>query len=252
MSESLKKLIKKHPDALMDMSLLKSLMKIYYPDNKLKRNLLYYAAEEGIPAILCGMDYITPHEEMELGKLFEAACGCKNQFVLPVITIWANALGIPRLSEEDAEKANKAKMDDRVHTHPGREKCDTLREIRMKIAEANGIPFQPAECHHTGPCSGTCPACDAEIRYLDEQLQKKKAGGEKIILTGLTSDEDIKAGRDTKDYPLAGKVVFDKDTDKNNKTEGKDKDIDRDRDLPLMGDVQLPDDLMGFVAEDWE
>ena len=153
MSESLKKLIKKHPDALMDLGLLKSLMKIYYPDNKLKRNLLCYAAEEGIPAILCGMDYITPQEEMELGKLFEAACGCKNQFVLPVISIWSDALGIPRLSEEEAEKANRAKADDKVHTHPGREKCDTLRAIRMKIAEANGIPFQPAECHHTGPCS---------------------------------------------------------------------------------------------------
>ena len=76
--------------------------------------------------------------------------------------------------------------------HPGREKCDKLREIRRKIADANGIDFELAECHHTGPCLGTCPVCDEEIKYLDEQLQKKKARGEVIVLNGLAAD-DIKA-----------------------------------------------------------
>jgi len=51
--------------------------------------------------------------------------------------------------------------------HPGKEKCNTLREIRQKIAEMNGIDFKPAECHHSGPCAGTCPVCDDEIKYLD-------------------------------------------------------------------------------------
>jgi len=78
--------------------------------------------------------------------------------------------------------------------HPGRDKCDKLRKIRKKIAEANGIDFEPAECHHTGPCLGTCPVCDEEIKYLDEQLQKKKACGEDIILNGLAINDIKEAG----------------------------------------------------------
>lgn len=74
---------------------------------------------------------------------------------------------------------------------PGHGKCEQLREIRMKIAKANDIDFTPAVCTHTGPCMGTCPACDEEIRFLDRELQKKKMRGEKINLIGI-AEEDIK------------------------------------------------------------
>ena len=87
--------------------------------------------------------------------------------------------------------------DDLIYTeknHPGRDKCDQLRDIRKKIAEANGIDFEPAECHHTGPCRGTCPVCDSEIRYIDEQLQKKKERGEEIVLTGI-AEVDIRKSK---------------------------------------------------------
>jgi len=101
--------------------------------------------------------------------------------------------------EEVLEKIKELEIEvkteeDLVYTeknHPGRDKCDQLREIRKKIADANGIEFEPAECHHTGPCRGTCPVCDSEIKYLDEQLQKKKERGEEIILTGI-AEADIK------------------------------------------------------------
>ena len=53
----------------------------------------------------------------------------------------------------------KAPEDDQAEKkHPGRERCDRLRAIRRKIAEANNVDFHPDECHHRGPCSGTCPA----------------------------------------------------------------------------------------------
>jgi len=93
---------------------------------------------------------------------------------------------------EDEERDNNAEKN-----HPGRDKCDQLREIRKKIAKANGIDFEPAECHHTGPCMGTCPVCDSEIQYIDEELQKKKMRGEEIILTGLVSDEIKQSGCNT-------------------------------------------------------
>lgn len=83
---------------------------------------------------------------------------------------------------------------------PGHEKCETLREIRRKIAAANDIVFSPAECDHNGPCLGTCPVCDEEIRYLDQKLQEKKDKGENINLAGIAANDIKEAGCNTDSY----------------------------------------------------
>ena len=76
------------------------------------------------------------------------------------------------------------------YNHPGRDRCDQLREIRKRIAKANNIEFEPLECHHTEPCLGTCLVCDYEVTYLDKKLQEKQERGEKIELKGLMSGKD--------------------------------------------------------------
>lgn len=96
-------------------------------------------------------------------------------------------LGLSMNSENNIEAENK---------HPGKDKCDRLREIRKKIAEANGIDFIPTECHHTGPCPGTCPVCDEEIKYIDDELQKKRARGEEIVLNGIAANDIKESGCD--------------------------------------------------------
>ena len=88
--------------------------------------------------------------------------------------------------------------------YPGKEKCEKLRQIRKLIAEVNGIRFEPDVCHHEGPCAGTCPACDAEIRYLDELLQLKKQRGEEVILSGLSLDIGNNASEET---PVSNDLV---------------------------------------------
>ena len=55
----------------------------------------------------------------------------------------------------------------------GKEVCLILKGIRQKIADANGISYQPKECHHEGDCAGTCPACEEEIRYLERELKAR-------------------------------------------------------------------------------
>ena len=70
----------------------------------------------------------------------------------------------------------------------GKEKCKLLKQIRKEIAESNGIVYLTSECTFEGECRGTCPKCDAEIRYLDDKLQKKAARGEKVTLSGLSLD----------------------------------------------------------------
>ena len=61
-----------------------------------------------------------------------------------------------------------------------------MENVRKEIAESNGIVYLTSECTFEGECRGTCPKCDAEIRYLDNELQEKAVRGEKITLAGLS------------------------------------------------------------------
>ena len=71
----------------------------------------------------------------------------------------------------------------------GKEKCGLLRQIRREIADANGIVYLTKECDYIGEdCPGTCPICDAEVRYLDYQLNRKASQGQPITVAGISLD----------------------------------------------------------------
>ena len=67
----------------------------------------------------------------------------------------------------------------------GKEKCKYLREIRKKIALENDIALVTSECTFKGECKGTCPKCEAEVRYLEQELDKRRNLGKVITLAGL-------------------------------------------------------------------
>ena len=67
-----------------------------------------------------------------------------------------------------------------------KEKCRLLKQIRKEISETNGIVYLTSECSFDGECEGTCPKCDAEIRYLDSEIQRLAQEGKSISLSGLT------------------------------------------------------------------
>ena len=52
----------------------------------------------------------------------------------------------------------------------GKKICQTLKEIRLQVARTNDIPYKPTECKHKGECPGTCPKCEQEVRYIEQQL----------------------------------------------------------------------------------
>lgn len=56
----------------------------------------------------------------------------------------------------------------------GRIICDELKRVRLELAKANGIDYQPTVCNHQGECSGTCPKCEAELAELTRQIKEKK------------------------------------------------------------------------------
>ena len=69
----------------------------------------------------------------------------------------------------------------------GKSTCKLLKDIRQQIADANGISYQPKECHHKGDCAGTCPACEAEIRYLERELKARKGNGFGMKVAGIAA-----------------------------------------------------------------
>lgn len=69
----------------------------------------------------------------------------------------------------------------------GKRTCNVLKAVRLQIAKANEIKYEPHECHHEGPCAGTCPACEAEVKYLEQQLQLRRMLGRAVVLTGIAA-----------------------------------------------------------------
>lgn len=69
----------------------------------------------------------------------------------------------------------------------GKSKCKVLKNIRKKIAEDNDIAFVTSECKFQGECSGTCPKCEAELRYLEKELAKRINLGKAVAVAGIAT-----------------------------------------------------------------
>ena len=69
----------------------------------------------------------------------------------------------------------------------GKQTCRILKEIRRQIADANGIEFVTSECRYKGDCLGTCPKCEAEVRYLEQQLRARSLAGKAVALAGISA-----------------------------------------------------------------
>lgn len=69
----------------------------------------------------------------------------------------------------------------------GKNKCKILKDIRRQIAQDNDIDYVTSECKYQGDCSGTCPKCEAEVRYLEQELAKRQAAGKAIAVAGIAA-----------------------------------------------------------------
>ncbi|MCQ2288865.1 MAG: carboxypeptidase-like regulatory domain-containing protein [Muribaculaceae bacterium] len=69
----------------------------------------------------------------------------------------------------------------------GKDICKRLKEVRREIARANDIEYITSECKFKGECTGTCPKCEAEVRYLEEQLSLRHRAGKAIAVAGIAA-----------------------------------------------------------------
>lgn len=76
----------------------------------------------------------------------------------------------------------------------GKNVCKVLKDIRRKVADDNEIPLEIRECTFEGDCSGTCPYCEAEVRYLERELQKRRALGKAVTVAGIALSSVMLSG----------------------------------------------------------
>lgn len=105
---------------------------------------------------------------------------------------------------------------------PGKQKCKILKQIRKQIADANDISYVIEECPHKGDCAGTCPKCEAEVRYLESQLAERRRLGKAVAVVGLAAgltavasvtSSCFRHNGDMAYQPLEGDVACPVDTD---------------------------------------
>ena len=68
----------------------------------------------------------------------------------------------------------------------GKQTCKILKEIRKQIAAENDIEFVTSECTYKGDCKGSCPKCEAEVRYLERELEKRQRMGKAAVFAGMS------------------------------------------------------------------
>ena len=69
----------------------------------------------------------------------------------------------------------------------GKNKCKILKQIRQKIADENDIPYVTRECTYQGECKGTCPKCEAELRYLEQELERRRSLGKAVAVAAVAA-----------------------------------------------------------------
>ena len=71
----------------------------------------------------------------------------------------------------------------------GKEKCEILKSIRVRLAELNHISYTPHPCNHIGDCYGTCSVCDSESLWLLATMKEMEKKGYPIIYSLLDNQE---------------------------------------------------------------
>lgn len=127
----------------------------------------------------------------------------------------------------------------------GKSKCKVLKDIRKKIAEANDIAYVTSDCKYQGNCSGTCPKCEAEVRYLEEELAKRKNLGKIVAVAGIAATLVVASAGCDAPIPnqTAGAPLAQETTSQTAETQPTTTEYEELMGEPvLMGDMPMPED----------
>lgn len=130
----------------------------------------------------------------------------------------------------------------------GKKICQTLKDIRLQVARANDIPYEPTECKHKGDCSGTCPKCEQEVRYIEQQLDKHRTLGKVVAVAGVSAGLTALAACNisTQKNTLEGEMPIQNDTVIHQKSEYK----EEAKSMIVKGDTISEEFIVGEIMEE--
>jgi len=94
----------------------------------------------------------------------------------------------------------------------GKNICRQLKDIRRRVADENDIPLEQHECGYEGECNGTCPRCEAEVKYLEEELHRRTILGKVAALAGVAMSMVFASCTTQGETDMEGDVVNDDTT----------------------------------------
>lgn len=130
----------------------------------------------------------------------------------------------------------------------GKKICQTLKEIRLQVARTNDIPYEPTECKHKGDCSGTCPKCEEEVRYIEYQLNVRRTMGKAVAVAGVSAGLTALAACNisTQKNTLKGEMPIQNDTVIHQKSEYK----EEAKSMIVKGDTISEEFIVGEIMEE--
>lgn len=129
----------------------------------------------------------------------------------------------------------------------GKQRCKILKEIRRQIAQNNDIEFITSECKHQGDCLGTCPKCEAEVRYLERELEKRQRLGKAVTIAGLAVTLSASAAGCMLPVDQVDGDMLIPPADSQNIADTEESDIVYDGDMVIDGEVV---DIPGGISEE--
>ena len=130
----------------------------------------------------------------------------------------------------------------------GKQTCKILKEIRRQIAADNDIDLVIEECTYKGDCLGTCPRCEAEVRYLERELEKRQRMGKVAVIAGLSLGTMLTASSCNQVIPPATGIVPNPNVPDSTECLAPDT-TDPDYLYPLAGDVLAPEPDTTYLPE---
>ena len=130
----------------------------------------------------------------------------------------------------------------------GKKICQTLKDIRLQVARANDIPYEPTECKHKGDCSGTCPKCEEEVRYIEYQLNVRRMMGKVVTVAGVSAGLTALAACNisTQKNTLKGEMPIQNDMVIHQKSEYK----EEAKSMIVKGDTISEEFIVGEIMEE--
>ncbi len=136
----------------------------------------------------------------------------------------------------------------------GKDICRQLKQLRRDIADQNGIELEIPECTYEGDCSGTCPRCDYELRYLESELVRRQRLGKAAIVAGTVLTMASFQTANAQEPVVMGKpTVIERDVEKNGVLKGVV--TDKKTGEPLISCnvvVKQNGEIIGGARTDWD